>query len=107
MRLSDEVWNFFTRENITGALSELKKEIDLLPKLDVYVPIVFDEEAKAHVGTWVRSNVDVRIMLRIHVDPHTVGGCQFAYHDTIHTDTLRTRMEAQRGVVTSLLASYA
>lgn len=106
-RLPDSVWSFFTRENITGALTELKKEIDMLPLLDIYAPVTFDEASKVHVGTWVRANVDARIMLRLHVEPTTVGGCQFAYHNTLHSDTLHTRMEKNKGMVTRILSSYA
>jgi F0F1-type ATP synthase delta subunit len=104
--LDDSVWNFFSREKLAAQMAALKKEIESLPHVELYVPVTLDAKALASIGAWVRAQVHPQALLSLHIDPETVGGCSFVHNDLLHTISLKSKLQASRGLITSLLASY-
>lgn len=102
----ESVWSMFTQHNLADQISALKKEIDMLPTLILYVPVAFDAPATKVVGVWCRENVDAHVMIELLVNPEATGGCAFVYKDTYHDYSLHTAMKSNQGIVKELLTSY-
>ncbi len=102
----DTVWNFFSRDKLGAQMSALKKEIDTLPVVPLYVPVALDASSLSSIGVFIRGVVHPQALLLVHIDPETVGGCSFVHNDLLHTISLKSKLQASRGLITTLVASY-
>jgi hypothetical protein len=101
-----EVWERFDAQNLTTQLQMLTQSVELLPVLVVYVPVEFDSEATASLGTWCRDNISPKLLLDLHVDPAVTGGCAVVSRDTYVDLSLHSKLKEHKGAVTKLLNSY-
>jgi hypothetical protein len=102
----ESVFLHFTQTNLGTQMAEVKKGMELLPVVTLYIPVVFDESGLKDVVGYLRERIHPQLLATLHIDPASVGGCQFVHNDRLHDLSLRARMERSPGIVTELLDSY-
>ena len=101
-----EVFETCTVENITATIAHLKKDIELLPRFELYVPTLFDAQGFALIGEWVRTNIHAQSLLDIRIDPSVIGGCAFVHNSAYHNYNFSYFQKVHKGEITKLLSSY-
>jgi hypothetical protein len=101
------IWELFQAHNLAEHISVLKYDGEMLPTLTLYVPVAFDNEAVSIIGSWCRKNINTLILLEIIIDPEVTGGCSFVFNDSYHDFSLHNAMKNNKGIVNTLLTSYA
>lgn len=81
--------SLFTKESIQDDIQNFKDAIATLPTLVLYTPVVFERKQIEEIGMWCRTNIDARILLDVRIDPQSLGGCMFVWHDILHDFSLR------------------
>lgn len=88
------------------ALDSVQEEVAKLPSVVLYVPVRF---ANAHVvrfGAWFRTNVQPNILLTLHVDPRSAGGCSLIWKNTYYDFSLHYYMQRTRDDIVSMFNTY-
>lgn len=103
----DDFFQTFTKENASGLFDTLDREVQNLPVINLYVPMELGSQDVVKIGTWMRKNLDPSVLIELHFDPSTFGGCALAwegmYHDYSLHHTLRTKIDPIR----KILSEYA
>jgi F0F1-type ATP synthase delta subunit len=102
-----EYFNQFTKENAYELLAEMTEEVKNLPTINLYVPVGLPGEETGKLGTWVRQNVNPSVLIELHVDPGTFGGCAFAWNGVYYDYTLRHYMRKKMETIRKILTDYA
>jgi hypothetical protein len=101
------VWQKLRGDTLRVFLRELEESAHALPQFELYVPVVFDEEALEEMSAWYRSEVTAYAVFVLHIDPFLVGGCGFVSKDTYREYSLESRFALHKGLITKLISSYA
>lgn len=101
-----EVLSAFSRINISKSMQAVHTVIENLPVLTLYIPVLFPEEEIMMLGKWCRETCGATVMMDIHIDPNTAGGCSFVWNDTFHDFSFRSRLKENPDVITSTLSAY-
>lgn len=103
----DDFFQTFTKENASSLFDSLDREVKNLPVINLYVPMELGSQDVEKVGTWMRKNLDPTVLIELHRDSSTFGGCAIAwegmYHDYSLHHTLRSKIEPIR----KILSEYA
>jgi hypothetical protein len=97
----------FTKENAYELLAAMTAEVKNLPTINMYVPVGLPFEESTKLGTWVRENVDKSVLIELHVDASTFGGCAFAWNGVYYDYTLRHYMRKKMDTIRKILTDYA
>jgi hypothetical protein len=97
----------FTKENTYALLSEMTGEVKNLPTINLYIPVGLSPEETVKLGTWVRQNIDRSILIELHADASTFGGCAFAWNGVYYDYTLRHYMRKKIETIRKILTDYA
>jgi hypothetical protein len=97
----------FTKENAYDLLNAMTEEIKNLPTINLYIPVRPPSEEIMKLGTWMRTNVNPRVLIELHVDPATFGGCSFAWNGVYYDYTLRHYLRKKTEAIRQLLTDYA
>jgi F0F1-type ATP synthase delta subunit len=104
----DTFFNSFTKENAYELLEKVNGHVKDLPTINLYVPVSLEPAEIAKLGGWFRQNVDKKILIELHVESSTLGGCALAwngvYVDYSLKHYLHKRMDAVRKVLTDYTA---
>jgi F0F1-type ATP synthase delta subunit len=104
----DEFFGSFSKENAYDLLERVNGHVKDLPTINLYVPVSLDAAEIAKLGAWFRANVDKNVLIEMHVDSSTLGGCAFAwngvYVDYSLKHYLHKRMDGVRKVLTDYTA---
>lgn len=96
----------FSKENLHLEMQTLKSTIEALPRLVLYVPILFDAKHIEEIGKWCRTHIDQRLLLDLRVDPQAAGGCIIVWHDTLHDFSLRYFMQKRKAEFEKILEEH-
>jgi len=88
------------------ALDAVQEDMAGVPSVRLYVPVRFSKEQVEQLGGWFRENVQPNILLTLHIDPRTTGGCAFIWKDVYHNYSLRYYMDKQRDEITKVFNKY-
>jgi len=97
----------FTKENAYELLAQMTAEVKNLPTINMYVPVGLHFKESTKLGTWVRENVDKSVLIELHVDASTFGGCAFAWNGVYYDYTLRHYMRKKMDSIRKILTDYA
>lgn len=104
-----EFFHTFTKDNAYDLLEKISAFVKDLPTINLYVPVELDASEIPSLGAWMRANVDKGVLIEIHVDSSTVGGCALAWNGIYSDYSLRhylhKRMDGVRKVLTEFSAS--
>lgn len=96
-----------TRENLQTELQSLRKWLDTVPTLLLYVPVAFDTTTVAELSAWARQEINSSVLLDVKVDANMIGGCAFV-HDAVYYDrSLHGRLRLAPETVSEILDAYA
>jgi F0F1-type ATP synthase delta subunit len=100
----DAFFHSFTKENAYELLDKINGHVKDLPSVNLYVPVTLEPDDVAKLGDWFRKNVDSNVIIELHVESSTFGGCAFAWNG-VYTDYslkhyLHKRMDAISKVLT-------
>jgi len=100
------IFDSFTAQNLYERIQQLKQSAKEVPQLTIYVPVRFTSSQVEPIGIWCRAYVQTDVMLNLHVDPATVGGCAVVYKDVFHNFSLPYFVEKQRPALMKLIHDY-
>ncbi len=102
----EDFYSTFTKDNAYEITDALTDAIKNLPLVNLYIP--FEPPAKDldAYGAWFRENVDKYMLVEVHVDASTFGGCAFAVDGNYHDFSLRNRLEALTPQIHEILGKY-
>lgn len=69
----------FTKNTLYSKITELRKSIDMLPTVTLFVPFLAREEDVERLARWLREHVDKQAVIDCRFDPDAAGGCRIAY----------------------------
>jgi acylphosphatase len=107
----ESFFHSFTKENAYELLEQVKGQVKDLPTVNLYVPVEMGPDEVKKLGEWFRKNVNKTMLIELHIEPDTLGGCAFAWSG-VYTDYslkhyLHKRMDAVRKVLTDYTAEPA
>lgn len=106
MGWDEAVWSGVSAESLAHEAEALEHALAALPVTILYVPVALTADACAELGAWSRAELGLTL-LDIKIDPAVVGGAAVVAPDaTYHEFSLRTKLAAAPGTITSLLSSY-
>jgi len=97
----------FNKENAYDFLDKMSKRVNVLPTVNMYVPIVLDAGQTAKIGQWMRENIDKEVLIELHIEPSSFGGCAFAYNGVYSDYSLRHYMHKNMDGIRKVLDGYA
>lgn len=96
-----------TQESLQTELRSLRKWLQGVPTLLLYVPVTFDTATVAELSEWVRAEIGGSVLLDVKVDANMIGGCSFV-HDAVYYDrSLHGRLRLAPDTVSEILDAYA
>lgn len=101
-----DVLGAMSEGNLHERIEALKHAIDALPKLVLYVPVPLTEPHIIKLGAWCREHVSPQIMLELHVDPSSTGGCSYVYNDVYRDFSFSYFVSKRRNELVKLLHAY-
>lgn len=102
----EEFAKSFTKETAYELTDILTESIKNLPLVNLYVPYEPTEKDVDRFGEWFRENIDKYILLDIHVDASTFGGCAFAVDGVYKDYSLRSRLAECTPQIHDILGKY-
>ena len=69
-------------------VADIKRRIETLPEMVLYVPCALGTAGVARVGAWCRANVHPEVLLVLHVDSVYAGGCAVVWKDLFYDFSL-------------------
>lgn len=102
----EEFFRTFTKENAYETLEHIISQIKTLPLINLYIPIDLHGEQIDTLGKWFRENVDKKILVEIHVESSTFGGCAFAWNGVYFDYTLRHYMKSKMTGIRHVLDDF-
>ncbi len=93
-------------DNVHTVLHDVREWVESRPKLTLYIPVVFETEQLATIGTWCRSEMSPDMFLETIVEPSVVGGCAFIYKSSYHDMSLRARLHEDPTAIPNIIARY-
>ena len=103
LSLSDEFYAQFTSDSFRNIFDTLRKEMDNLPHMKLYVPTLLPPVEVEKLGKWCRENVAPNMFLDLEVEPSTVGGCAFVWNGVYHDFSLSYFIEAHKSQMKQLI----
>ena len=88
------------------ALDTVQEDMAGVPAVTLYVPVRFTVEQVEQLGSWFRENVQPNVLLSLHIDPRTTGGCAFIWNDVYHNYSLRYYIDKRRDEITEVFNKY-
>ena len=102
-----EFFKSFTKENAYDVLEKVNAMVKDLPTMNLYVPVELASDETPKLGKWVRDNVSKDVLIELHVDSSTIGGCALAW-DGVYSDySLGHYLHKHVDGVRKVLAEYA
>ena len=105
-RWGDPFFSSFTKENAYDLLEKVKGHVKDLPTINLYVPVLLGPSEIPKLGAWFRTNVDKKILIELHVEPSTFGGCAFAWNGVYVDYSLRHYLHTRLDAVRKVLSDY-
>lgn len=100
------VWEGVTAATLAHEAESLIAAAAQVPTRILYLPVSLDAAELAALGVWCRTELGITL-LDIKIDPQVVGGAAFvAADDTYHEFSLRSKLKAAPGTITSLMTNY-
>lgn len=97
--LPESFFEGLSRDSFYDELAKLSDASEHMPIFALTVPVMFDLEARAAIGGWVRTHLGEAVLLDISVDPHIGVGCQFVWHDRLHDLSFDANLSANKPAV--------
>lgn len=88
------------------ALDTVQEDLEGVPAITLYVPVRFTPEQIKGLGVWFRENIQPNILLSLHIDPRTTGGCSFIWKDIYHDFSLRYFINKEQKEINSMFNKY-
>ncbi len=101
-----DFFSSFTKENAYDLLEKIAAKTKDLPAINLYVPINPDANEAGKLGAWFRANVDKFILIEVHVDSSTFGGCAFAWNGVYYDYSLRHYMHRKMDGIRKVLDEF-
>jgi len=95
-----------TTENVHDIMHDLRVWLEEQPVMTLYVPVQFDADSIASIGTWCRAEIAPDLFLELIVEPSVVGGCAFIYRSSYHDVSLHARFREHPDMVSKMIATY-
>lgn len=89
------------------ALDSIREDLTGLPSVTVYVPVRFKYEQVKKIGIWFRENVQPNILISLHIDPRSTGGCSFIWKSVYYDFSLRYFLDKKKKDIFSIFNKYA
>lgn len=102
-----DFYDSFTKENAYDLLEKVNGQVKDLPTVNLYIPIELGPDEVSKLGSWFRINVDKNILIELHVDSSTFGGCAFAWNGVYTDYSLRHYLHKRMDGVRKVLTEYA
>lgn len=102
----DAFYETFTKDNAYELTDILIESLKGLQLVNLYVPFEPTEQDLQRYGEWFRANVDKYILIDVHVDSATFGGCAFAIEGVMRDYSLRSRLEGYTPQIHEILGKY-
>ena len=96
----------FTKENAYDLIEHVLTKVKDLPTVNLYVPMEVSPEEAPKLGAWFRRNVGSTILIEVHVEPTTFGGCAFAWNGVYYDFSLRHYMHNKMTEIRKVLTDY-
>ena len=91
------------RDNLHQQLDEIAQVTDQVPRIKLYVPVLFDQTQLREIGTWVRNEIGEHTLLQLSVDAASVGGATVIWNGVRHEFSLAYFLQQHRQEVISNL----
>lgn len=100
------VFGAMSAGNLHDRIDALKRDAEALPRLTLYVPILMNSANAKMVGQWCREHVAADVMLDLHVDPASTGGCSYVFHDVYRDFSFSYFVSKRRTDLVQLIRAY-
>ena len=102
----EDTLNMLDAGNMHERIKELKHAAAALPKFVLYVPVHLSPANISMLGIWCREHLRPDILLDVHIDPSTTGGCAFADSSSYHDFSLSYFLRKERPSLMKLIRQY-
>jgi hypothetical protein len=106
MSWPEDMLTSFEKSNAYDLIDGLVATIKARPVVTLYIPFDPPPAETAKLGSWFRKTVHVHVIIDLHVDLTTFGGCAFAYEGIYHDYSLGYYMQKHRDEIRGLITNY-
>lgn len=101
-----DFFSSFTKENAYDLLEHVLLKVKDLPTVNLYVPVEVSTDEAPKLGAWFRKNVNPTVLIELHVEQSTFGGCAFAWNGVYYDFSLRHYMHNKMTEIRKVLTDY-
>lgn len=96
----------FTQKGFYKAIDGLRKDVDSLPAVSLFVPFDAPEEEVEKLGKWCRDHVDKKAILDVRQEPSLGLGCAIAWNGMYRDFSLHHYLSKNKGAVMEVINSF-
>lgn len=104
--LSDEFYNYFTREEVYQKLSSLEKTLNRLKPLIIYLAFDPPQREIRELGRFIKDRMDKDIILEIRKNPSLVAGCALVWKGRYRDFSLRKIFQEKNDKILDIFSRY-
>jgi hypothetical protein len=93
------ILNAFSSQHFAEEILNLKKKMESLPGIILYVPVVLETAGIEMIGQWCRKEIQPNLLLEIQIDPAVAGGCAFVWKNVFYNFSLEYFMNKHRNEI--------
>jgi hypothetical protein len=86
---------------IYEAIDSIQEDLTGIPSITLYVPVRFSTEQIKKIGTWFRENVQPNMLMSVHIDPRSTGGCSFVWNNIYYDFSLKYFLDKKKEEIVS------
>lgn len=104
--LAKDFLSQFNKDNLYQLFDSMDETINNIPPLVIYLAFEPNEETKAQISQWLRSNLTKKFIFEIKLDPSLIGGAALVWQGVYKDYSLRTKIEVQKEVILTEFKKY-
>lgn len=106
LSLGDDFYIKFNNENFQYLLKEITNDINLLPKIVVYLPVEFPVDEISRLGEWFRKNIDKDMFMDIEIDYFIISGCAFVWNNMYYNFSFSNSVNKKSKEIINMINQY-
>lgn len=97
----------FRPGNLYQFFEQLAEEVERLPEIKIYLAFTPGPPQIKRIVTWLRANVDARILADFKINPRLWAGCGLAWRGVYRNFSLAVQLQARRAEIIAILDQHA
>ncbi len=104
--LSKDFLKSFSKDNLSTNIEQLKKGLQEISPLIIYIPVDLPKTDKISIAQKVRSNYGPNFLVDFKLDPTLIAGCALIWQGRYKDISLRKKIEDQKESILTVLRNY-